>query len=173
MLAARERRCEAHGAEHEADEDQQQKRAEGAAGLLGVHEGEEDAGENGSDDHGGHGPLGVAVLSRAAAGRCVSLLGSPVVGGAERGKKKAAEGHLLKERREGDAEGEEDPGGAGHAEDAVDGRVGGAGMKLAVDHGQEEAEDGGADEVSAALERCARRAIDPRRGSCARRWGRR
>jgi hypothetical protein len=36
----------------------------------------------------------------------------PVAGGAERRQKKAAEEHLLKERRHGDAEGEHQPGGA-------------------------------------------------------------
>ena len=94
----------------------------------------------------------VDVTSRGAG----EVFHGPVVGGAERWKQETAESHLFKEGRESDSEGEEDPCRSGCLEELVDGRVGRARHQDAIDHGDEEAEDRGADEARGAVERvCA------------------
>jgi hypothetical protein len=116
-----------------------------------VHEGKKGAGDEGCSDHGGEGPAGVAFLVEWEAGTVRDLFGDPVIGSGEGGEQEAAEAEFLKERGEGDAEGEEDPGGAGYAEDAVDGGVGGAGEEESIDHGKNEAERRYAHEVAGEL----------------------
>ena len=63
----------------------------------------------------------------------------PVAGGAEGGKQKAAEEHLLKKGRDRDAEGEEQPGRQASLEELVDGSIGGAGEHEFIDYGERKA----------------------------------
>ena len=144
--------AEACPAKDEAYADQEKERARGVAGLFSVHPGEGDAGEDGAEEHGHDGPLGVAVFVCGEGRVAGEAFGGPVVSGAEGGQEKSAEDDLFKERREGDAKGEHEPGGAGGAEDLVDGRVLGAGHEEAVDEGKDKAEDGGGKQAAAQVE---------------------
>jgi len=79
------------------------------------------------------------------------FFGDPIEGGGQGGEQESTEGELLKKWGEGDTEGKEDPRGSGGAEDAVDGRVSGAGKEYAVEHGEDEADYGCRDEPGEAL----------------------
>lgn len=139
-------------AENEADTDEQKKRAERVAGLIGVQKCEENAGDNRGNHHSGDGPLRVTVLVERMARLACGLLGGPIEGGAEGGEKEAAEAHFFKERRERHAKAKQHPGGAGNAEDLVDRCVCGAGQEQAVEDGEGEAGDRCSHEVAASLE---------------------
>ena len=69
-------------------------------------------------------------------------LGRPVPGGAESRQKKAAEEHLLKEGRDGDAEAKHQPCGFRRTHHLFDGGVGGAGHKHLVERSQPGAAQG-------------------------------
>src|SRR5579863_9596411 len=101
----------------------------------------------------------VQVERPACLVRC--FLADPVGGGGKGREKEAAEGDLLKERCKGDPEDEQDPGGARHAEDAVDGGVLRTWKKVAVEHGEDKAEARRADEGAGVLERAAGPPLQP------------
>jgi len=85
--------------------------------LLGVDEGEEDAGEDGGEDEGCGGEMGSdlpALVRRRGAGKR-----EPVVGDGEGGKEEAAEADLLEERGQESAEGGDEPDVRGGAEEVV------------------------------------------------------
>src|ERR1017187_563790 len=134
---------EAHPAEYQADTDQQEEWSDGVGGLLSVHKGKWNACEDGGEDHGGDGPLRMAIVVERAGAVVGEAFGSPVARGGEGGKKEASEEDLLKKRRECDPEDEERPGRQSRLEELVDGSVGGAGQHDFIDQGEPEAEAGG------------------------------
>jgi len=137
-------------AEHQADTKEQDERAERVAGLRSVHAGEGKAGEDGSGDHGRHGPLRLSFVVERARRVAGDFLREPVTGRAERWKQEAAEDDLLKERRDGDAEAKEQPGRTRDAKDAVDGGIWRAGHEQAIDDGEHKTQECRADEDEAA-----------------------
>src|SRR6478752_6135902 len=74
--------------EDEADKNEQEKGAEGPTGLRAVHEGEGNAGKQGTEDHCREGPLRIFVFIERAARSAGEVFDGPVVRGAQGGKHK-------------------------------------------------------------------------------------
>src|SRR5271157_406891 len=72
--------AEARPAEDQADANEQEEWAEGMGGLLGVHQGEGNAGDDGGNNHGLDGPLRMAVYIERAYGLASSLFSEPIPG---------------------------------------------------------------------------------------------